>query len=149
MPQSLAAVYVHIVFSTKDRRALLRDPDLRTRLHEYLGGISKSFGCAPIRVGGVDDHVHVLGRLGRTITLADWVKELKRASNVWLAEQEVAEFRWQGGYACFSVSQTNLARATEYVANQEEHHKAVSFQDELRDLLSKHHIDFDERYVWD
>jgi len=151
MPQSLSAVYVHLVFSTKERRPLLRDKAVREALHAELGGISKTLECPPIRVGGIEDHVHLLARLGRTITQADWVKELKRVSNLWLKDQgaDYADFEWQGGYADFSVSQSNLDRVTAYVANQEEHHRKMTFQDELRTLLRRHHIEWDERYVWD
>jgi putative transposase len=97
MPQSLSAVYIHLVFSTKDRRPLLRDKLTRAALHSYLGG-------------GVEDHVHLLARFGRTLTQAEWVKELKRVSNLWLKERgrDYAGFGWQGGYADFSVSQSNL-----------------------------------------
>jgi putative transposase len=84
MPQSLSVVYIHLVFSTKDRRPLLRDQTIREALHAYLGEISKRLDCPPIRVGGVEDHVHLLARFGRTITQAEWVKELKRVSNQWL-----------------------------------------------------------------
>ena len=78
MPQSLSAVYIHLVFSTKERRPLLRDKKMREALHAQLGGISKTLECPSLLVGGVEDHVHILARLGRTITQADWVKELKR-----------------------------------------------------------------------
>ncbi|MEW6160362.1 MAG: IS200/IS605 family transposase [Verrucomicrobiota bacterium] len=151
MPQSLSAVYIHLVFSTKDRRPLLRDKPTREALHAYLGGISKRLECAPIQIGGVEDHVHVLARFTRTSTQAEWVKELKRISNAWLKERgrDFADFEWQGGYAAFSVSQSNLERVKEYIATQEEHHQKMSFQDELRALLRKHQIEWDEKYVWD
>jgi putative transposase len=149
MPQSLSAVYIHLVFSTKHRQPFLRDKNLRTDLHSFLGGTSKTLECPPILVGGVEDHVHLLARFGRTITQADWVKELKRVSNLWLKENGLANFEWQGGYADFSVSQSNLEQVTSYIANQVEHHRKLSFQDEVRGLLKKHEIDWDERYVWD
>jgi REP element-mobilizing transposase RayT len=100
-------------------------------------------------VGSVEDHVHLLARFGRTITQADWVKELKRVSNIWLKENGKANFEWQGGYADFSVSQSNLEKVKSYIANQERHHQKLGFQDEVRALLKKHEIDWDERYVWD
>ena len=151
MSQSLSAVYLHLVFSTKERRAYLRDKTVRDALHAYLGGISNQLECPPVRIGGVEDHVHLLARLGRTITQAEWVKELKRVSNAWLKGKgrEFADFQWQGGYACFSVSPSNLEQVNDYIAKQEEHHRKVTFQDELRALLLKHSIEFDERYVWD
>lgn len=129
MPQSLSVVYIHLIFSTKDRRPFLRDAKLRASLHAYLGEISKRLDCPPIRVSGVEDHVHLLARFGRTITQAEWVKELKRVSNQWLKEQsaEFASFEWQGGYADFSVSQSNLEQVKEYIARQEEHHRKNEF----------------------
>ena len=150
MPQSLSAVYIHLVFSTKNRQPFLRDKVIRTQLHAQLGGISKTLGCAPILTGGVEDHVHLLARFGRTITQAEWVKELKRVSNLWLKDEyKIRDFEWQGGYADFSVSESNLEEVKRYIASQEEHHSKVNFQDELRALLQRHRIEWDERYVWD
>jgi REP element-mobilizing transposase RayT len=149
MPQSLSAVYIHLVFSTKDRRPWL-SPQIRPDLHAELGGISKTLHCAPILVGGEADHIHILARFGRTITQADWVKELKRVSNLWLKKQGgFDEFEWQSGYADFSVSHSNLERARRYIENQEAHHRKMNYQDEVRSLLKRHHIEWDERYIWD
>src|SRR6266550_6770484 len=150
MPQSLSAVYIHLVFSTKNRQPFLRDLDIRTRLHAQPGGISKTLGCAPILTGGIEDHVHLLARLSRTITQAEWVKELKRVSNIWLKKEHLMrDFEWQGGYAAFSVSASRLAEVKKYIANQEHHHRKMNFQDELRTLFRKHDVEWDERYVWD
>ena len=123
----------------------------RDALHAYLGGVSKQLDCPPLLVGGVEDHVHLLARFGRTLTQAEWVKELKRVSNLWLKERgrDDADFEWQGGYADSSVSQSNLEQVKQYIANQEEHHRKVGFQDELRALLKRHEIEWDEKYVWD
>ena len=144
-------VCIHLVYSTKDRRPLLRDKPTRNALHSYLGGVSKQLDCPPFRVGGVEDHVHLLARFGRSITQAEWVKELKRVSNLWLKERgrDYADFEWQGGYADFSVSQANLEPVKQYIAGQEEYHRKIGFQDELRALLRKHEIEWDEKYVWD
>jgi len=133
------------------RHPFLRDKPARDALHSYLGGVSKQLDCPPILVGGVEDHIHLLARFGRTITQAEWVKELKRVSNIWLEERghDYANFEWQGGYADFSVSQSNLEQVKQYIAGQEEHHRKIGFQDELRALLRKHEIEWDEKYVWD
>jgi len=151
MPQSLSMVYIHLVFSTKERRPFLRDHSVRRKVHAYLGEVSKRLDCPPILAGGVEDHIHILARFGRTITQAEWVKELKRVSNQWLKEQspDFADFEWQGGYADFSVTQSNLEEVKQYIACQEEHHRKMTFQEELRALLRKHQIEWDERYVWD
>src|SRR6266851_7991394 len=147
MPQSLSAVYIHLVFSTKERRPFLRDRSVRQALHAYLGGISKQLSCPPIVTGGAEDHVHLLARFGRTITQAEWIKELKRVSSLWVKrEHSIADFEWQRGYADFSVSQSNLEDVRRYIANQEEHHRKISFQDEVRALLRRHRLEWDERY---
>jgi hypothetical protein len=95
--------------------------------------------------------VHVLARFGRTTTQAEWVKELKRVSNLWLKAKgaDFAGFEWQGGYSDFSVSVSNLEKVKEYVLNQERHHRKAGYQDELRALLRKHGVEWDERYIWD
>lgn len=88
MPQSLSCVSLHLVFSTKNRQPFLRDPILRQEMHAYLGRTSKTLECPPLIVGGVEDHVHLLGRMSRTITQADWVKELKRVSSIWIKQRD-------------------------------------------------------------
>lgn len=151
MPQSLAAVYLHLVFSTKHRQPFLRDKAIRDEMHRFLGGTSKTLNCPSLIVGGVEDHVHILSRFGRTISIADWVKELKRVSNLWLKEKDrnFGDFQWQGGYAVFSKDPDDVEIVKHYIANQEEHHRTVSFQDELRQLLKEHGQEWDERDVWD
>lgn len=151
MPQSLANVVVHLVFSTKDRRAWLEDRHLRERLHAELGGISKSLDCPTLIVGGVEDHVHLLARLSRTISVSDWVKELKRVSSMWMKEQgpQFQAFSWQAGYGAFSVSQSNISQVTEYIQHQDEHHKKWDYKTEFLELLKRHNVEFDERYLWD
>jgi REP element-mobilizing transposase RayT len=151
MPQSLSSVYIHLVFSTKSRRPLLRDKAVRDKLHAQIGEISKRLECPPLLVGGVEDHVHMVCRFGRSITQAEWVKEVKRVSNAWIKEQgtDYHDFEWQGGYADFSVSKSKLEDVKCYIASQEDHHRKLTFQDELRALLKRHEIEFDEKYIWD
>ncbi len=151
MPQSLSAVYLHLVFSTKDRRPFLRDPDLRAETHAYLGSASGQLDCPAILAGGVEDHIHLLARYARTITQADWVKELKRVTSIWIKTRapSLSEFAWQAGYGVFSVSASNTETVRAYVERQDEHHRQLSFQDEFRALLRKHGLEWDERYIWD
>jgi putative transposase len=113
MPQSLSSVYLHAVFSTKDRRPFLKDPAVRAECHAYLAGISKKLDCPPLLAGGVEDHVHLLARQSRTISQADWVKELKRASSLWIKGRHAGceAFAWQAGYGVFSVSQSNVEKS--------------------------------------
>jgi REP element-mobilizing transposase RayT len=151
MPQSLSSVYLHLVFSTKNREPWLADSALRAELHAFLGGVSKQLDCPPVIVGGVADHVHLLARFGRGVTQSDWVKELKRVSSRWIKEREghMAGFAWQGGYGVFSVSPSALEDVEKYIRNQEEHYRKVTFQDEFRAFLRKHRVEWDEQYVWD
>jgi len=150
MPQSLSAVCLHLVFSTKNRVPFLADASLRAETHRYLAGVSNRLDCRTLEVGGVADHVHVLAYLGRSCSQADWVKELKRASTGWLKarDPQLADFAWQAGYGVFSVSASQVTKARQYVARQEAHHRKVSFQDELRALLQAHALAWDEQYLW-
>ncbi len=151
MPQSLARIIVHTVFSTKDRRPFLRDPSLRAELHRYLGGIVERHDCPPLIIGGVEDHVHLLSTLSRTGSPAELVKEAKRGSSLWLKtkDPELRDFAWQNGYGMFSIGFSQVEAVRRYIAGQEEHHRRRTFQDEFRQLLRRYEIEFDERYVWD
>ncbi len=151
MPQSLANVLIHTVFSTKGREPYLADKVFRDDAHAYLGGVIKTLKCYPIKIGGTADHIHLLTTLARTITIADFIKEVKRASTYWIQnkDQGPTGFHWQAGYASFSVGQSEVHAIVRYIDGQEAHHQEVSFQDEYRRLLREHKIEFDEKYVWD
>jgi len=147
MPQSLSKLYVHLAFSTKHREPLLLAP-LRAQMHAYLATVLKNQDSPAVKVGGTSDHVHVLFRLSKDRTLAAIVEEVKTSSSKWVKTQgrAIVNFPWQSGYGGFSVSPAEVA---EYIAQQERHHRAVTFQEEYRRLLESHGIEFDERYVWD
>ena len=129
----------------------LKDTDIREQMHAELGGTSKMLNCPPIIVGGVEDHIHLLARQSRTITLSDWVKELKRVTSLWIKEKDAKfkKFAWQAGYGAFSVSQSQMKKVIEYIQQQEKHHRKKDFKTELREFLERHEIEYDERYVWD
>ena len=131
MPQSLAKILVHTIFSTKDRRPLLRDKSLREELHCYLGGILAHHDCQPLIIGGTEDHVHILSTLPRTGNAAEMVKEAKRGSSLWLKTKspDLHDFAWQNGYGIFSIGFSQVETVRNYIAGQEEHHRKVSFQD--------------------
>ncbi len=150
MPQSLSNVLVHFIFSTKERIPFLKDPELRVEMHRYLGGIVNRNGQS-LCVGGVEDHVHLLLVLSRTVTQADLVRDLKRASTLWCKPRNswLRDFAWQSGYGAFSVGQTEVAAVTKYIEQQEKHHAKRSFQEEYLAFLRKYRIPYDERYVWD
>ena len=151
MPQSLAQIYLHLVFSTKDRWPYLRERSIREETHKVLGGTCNKLECPVLIVGGVADHVHMLCRLGRSISVAEMIKELKRESSIWIKTkgESMKEFHWQSGYGAFSVSPGHVELLRSYIANQEEHHATESFQNEFRRLLTKYQLEWDERYAWD
>jgi REP element-mobilizing transposase RayT len=138
MPQSLALLLVHVIFSTKDRVPFLRR-EIRSELNAYLATVSRNLGCECFLVGGVEDHVHLAVGLSRTVTAARLVEQLKTASSQWLKTKspQLRQFSWQSGYAIFSVSPQALPELKAYIANQVAHHSKASFQDELRRLLTK------------
>jgi REP element-mobilizing transposase RayT len=149
VPQSLANLLTHLIFSTKSRERFLVDKDLRQRTHAYLATVLKDLRSPALIVGGVEDHLHILCQLGRTIALSDVVEALKGSSSKWLKTQGIARFGWQRGYGAFSVSQSHVAGVIVYIEKQEQHHQRMTFQEEYRLFLKRHRVAFDERYVWD
>ncbi|HEX8915647.1 MAG TPA: IS200/IS605 family transposase [Humisphaera sp.] len=150
MPQSLTHCALHLIFSTKNREPLLT-ADLKPRLLEYMGAVWSEHCGRPILINGPTDHVHALVSLSSTCSIADAVRILKSNASKWVHETfpAHARFAWQSGYAAFSVSESSVADVRRYVADQEERHKTVTFQDEYRAFLRRHGVAFDERYVWD
>jgi REP element-mobilizing transposase RayT len=150
MPQSLSLILVHVIFSTKDREPFIR-PEMEADLHAFLGGIARDCGCTALAVGGTDDHVHLLCSLSRTMTVADLIEELKTRSSKWIKTKDRAydHFHWQNGYGAFSIGRSQDQTVRRYIANQREHHRKTTFQDEFRAFLKKYGVEYDERYVWD
>ncbi|HUT56300.1 MAG TPA: transposase [Phycisphaerae bacterium] len=150
MPQSLARVLVHVIFSTKNRQPLIA-PGLRDELNAYLVGILANLDSPSVATNAFRDHVHSLMRLSRTRSLADVMEQLKVGSSKSLKTKGPAlqQFHWQNGYGAFSVSPSNLAEVRDYIASQEQHHASMTFQEEFRAFLKRHGVEFDERYVWD
>ena len=150
MSQSLAKIYVHLIFATKNRERMLTD-DLRPDLHSYVGGILNGLGCVPVEINSEPDHIHILFILVRTEPVSNVVGQVKKSSNDWLRTKDArfAHFHWQAGYGAFSVSQSVVEDVREYLRKQREHHRQRTFQEEYRALLVKYAVEFDERYVWD
>ena len=148
MPSTHVSLHYHLVFSTKDRLPLITD-DVRARVHAYLGGVARGLNAVGLEVGGTADHVHLLLGLKPTHCLADVLRTLKGDSSRWIHDNlSLPNFAWQEGYGAFTVSASNVGGVRAYVRDQERHHQKRSFQDEYREFLSKHEIEFDERYLW-
>jgi putative transposase len=150
MPQSLVKNYIHIIYSTKNREPLISE-DIEGELHKYLAEICRNHECHPIKIGGYNDHVHIVCSLSRKIALMDLIEHLKTSSSKWLKtkRRRLENFYWQGGYYTVSVNPDHMENLLEYVENQREHHGRGTFKQEVETLLAKNNIEYDERYVWD
>lgn len=148
MPSTHLSLHYHIVFSTKERRAAIKD-EWRDRLHGFLGGCLKTLDAVPEAIGGTSDHIHILAGLRATHRLADVVKDIKIASSRWI-HTEIGDklFAWQTGYGAFTVSVSNIEKVKSYILNQEEHHRQKNFQNEYIELLKIARINYDDKYLW-
>ena len=147
MPSTYLSLHFHLVFSTKSREATIA-PEWWSRLHDYLGGTVRGLGGYSDRVGGVADHIHLLVGLKATHRLADFMRELKKASSAWVHEElGLRSFAWQEGYAAFTVSATSRKAVQHYIDSQEEHHRVKSFREELIEMLAKAGMEYDPRYL--
>ena len=150
MSQSLVKNYLHIVFSNKNRFPWIT-PVIQDELFQYLGGICRQLESPAVQVGGYRDHVHILCSLSKNIALANFMREVKSNSSKWIKTKHINlnNFHWQNGYGAFSVNSSNIAPVIQYIANQEAHHKKLSFQKEYVKFLDESHVEYDDRYVWD
>lgn len=147
MPSSHIASYFHLVFSTKDRYRWIL-PEWEPRLHAYLGGIVKGMEAMPLKINGVEDHVHLLVSLKSKHRLDYFLRDLKAESSAWIHREITRIFDWQKGYGAFSVSPMAVPAVSRYIENQKVHHGRVDFKTEYVDLLNRAGVDFEERFLW-
>ena len=150
MPQSLSKVYVHLIFSTKNHDPFIR-PEIEKELHSYIGGIIKTNYGIPFQINTMPDHIHILATLPKNISQSKYLEEIKRNSSRWIKTKgrQYEKFAWQRGYCSLSVSCSKTQVVTKYIANQKEHHKQLSFKDELIKFLDEYAVDYNEKYLWD
>ena len=150
MGQSLVKNYVHIVFSTKNREAIIHPPHEK-ELHSYIVGICSSEESHSVIVGGYTDHIHILCNLSRKIALMTLIQKIKANSSKWIktVDPKYANFKWQEGYGSFSVNPNEIDLVIKYIQNQHQHHQKQSFKQELVSFLEKYDMEYDERYVWE
>lgn len=150
MPQSLANLLVHIIFSTKNRADLIL-PEVEEDLFAYVGGIATNNKSKLLAANGTTNHVHLLVSLSKNIALSEFIGDVKRDSSKWLKTQgaELGDFGWQDGYGAFSIGQSQTLTVKNYIARQKEKHQKIGFKNEFREFLRKYEVPFDERYVWD
>ena len=149
MAQTLVNILVHVIFSTKERRPLLKT-DIQPDLYAYMAGTLKNLDSPCMAIGGTSNHVHLLTALSKKAALSDVVGELKKSSSKWMKTKGLAyaHFAWQEGYRAFSIGQSQVAVLKRYIARQEEHHKTKSYEAELLDTLRRYEVAYDERYIW-
>jgi len=150
MAHTYTNLLVHVVFSTKDRVPLL-NAELRTRLFPYMGGIIRELDGTALLINGPNDHVHILALLPAKTSLSEIVGKLKANSSGWVHREFSGKrnFAWQTGYAAFTVSHSQKQSVLDYIANQEEHHRKISFKEEFLAFLKKHEIGYDKKYLWE
>ena len=150
MSQSLSSVLIHLIFSTKNREPFIT-PEIEPELHPYMATILREVKSPSLAINGTSDHIHILFSLGRVITIADVVEEVKTNSSKWIKTKgaEFRNFHWQRGYGAFSIGQSSVPSLKRYIKNQKEHHRRVTFQEEYQKFLKAYGIEYDERYVWD
>lgn len=150
MPQSLASLLVHLIFSTKNRHPWIT-LDLEAELYPYLAVVLREMKSSALAINGTADHLHLLFQLGRTNALCDVVEEVKKRSSKWAKTkgEEFSSFQWQAGYGAFSIGESMVSDVRKYLARQKEHHRRVSFQDEYRAFMKKYNVECDEQYMWD
>lgn len=150
MGSTLTNFLIHVVFSTKSRKRIITD-ETKDQLYPYLGGIIKGEGGIPLSIGGTTDHVHILLKSPPTLSFSNLMQKVKGNSSKWLGEQswQKGAFSWQRGYAAFSVSQSMADKVDAYIRRQEEHHRKVTFEEELVEILEKHGVPYDKRYLFD
>jgi putative transposase len=148
--QSLSNILLHIVFSTKNRKPFIHQL-VETELFKYVATACRTLDCPTHAVGGIDDHIHIACSLARTITVSKLVQEIKQDSSKWMKTkgEHFSAFAWQNGYGAFSIGQSQLKDLRDYIANQREHHRHTSFEEELRAICEKYGVALDERYAWD
>jgi REP element-mobilizing transposase RayT len=147
MAHTYTNLLTHALFSTKDRQPLIR-AEMKSDLYAYMGGIITNLRCKPVLINGPNDHVHLLFVLPASLSLADFMEKLKANSSKWANERSQRRaFSWQTGYTAFSVSQSKLEEVKAYISHQEEHHRKLTYQEEVVALLKKHGVEFDPRFV--
>ena len=148
MSDSHTNLLYHIVFSTKERRALIT-PEYEVRLFDYVGGTIRKIGGISLALNGTSDHVHLLAKLRPDCALSDVLRDLKANATGWMHDvfPSLKNFSWQRGYGAFTVSQSNVAAVRHYIARQKEHHRNISFRDEFIQFLQENEIAYDERFI--
>ena len=149
MANTYTSFYYHVVFSTKNRVGWIK-PEIEERVWAYIGGVARKHKLTALQVGGMEDHIHALVLAPPTLAPSQIAQYLKGDSSKWMHEEfpDLRAFAWQEGYGAFTVSRSNLPEVIAYIQNQRKHHQTRTFQEEYREFLQKHGIEYDEQYMW-
>ena len=149
MAQTHVSVYLHVVFSTKNRFPFIT-PEAEPALFAYIGGILKKFGCRLLAANGTPDHIHLLISMDKNANIPKLIGTIKRESSKWIKPKSktLAGFPWQDGNSVYSVGHTQIPADKKYIAGQKEQQKKKPFEDEMRSFYKKYEIEFDEQYFW-
>ena len=149
MSHSLAKVAIHLVFSTQHRKQILSD-GIRPAFHGYVATVLRNLQCPVLAINSLEEHVHILFELGRTVAVSRAVEDIKRTSSRWMKTQgtDFKKFAWQSGYGAFAVSESNTAKVRRYIERQREHHQRWTFEDEYRAFLQRHGVAYEEAHLW-
>jgi putative transposase len=150
MAQSLVKLYVHLIFSTKHRACIIK-PEISDELYNYIGGILNNLGCKPIKIGGNENHIHILCNLAKNISIIQLLQGIKQSSSKWIKirNREHRNFYWQDGYGAYTVSPDRVENLILYIENQRKHHQKKTFEQEFLEILIENGIEYDPLYIWD
>ena len=150
MAQSLTEIYLHFIFSTKERLPFI-DSKIEEELHQYICGVCRNLASPVIKINGIQDHIHLLVRFEKMQSVSTFISEVKSSSSRWIKAKgpQYQEFSWQKGYGCFSISSTNIGGVKKYIENQKTHHQNISFKEELLWILKRSQINYNEKYLFD
>lgn len=149
MAGTYSCLLTHLIFSTKRRKPIIM-PDIRPRLHDYMGGIIRNHKGVLYEIGGMPDHMHILLRMHPDIAVSDLVRDIKSSSSGWIHEmfQTMSGFQWQEGYGAFSASKSQMDKIKSYIQRQDVHHQKIDFKEEFIEFLEKHELEYNKIKIW-
>jgi putative transposase len=149
MANTFTSLHFHFVFSTKNRKPWIA-ASIEEEIWKYVGGIARKNQMKALKIGGTEDHLHAVVGMRPTMSVSQAIQLLKGGSSKWIHANfpHLSDFEWQDGYGAFTISKSQLPDVIDYVSNQREHHRVLTFQEEFLALLKKHEVEYDERYIW-
>lgn len=148
MGQSLSSICIHSVFGTKFRHPFI-DQSIENHMHLYMAGIMKNINSPAIKINSMPDHIHILFRMSKNHSISEIMSIVKKDSSKWMKTQGYKDFRWQIGYGAFSVSSSKVKIVSDYITNQKEHHKKISFLKEVEIFMDEHDVDqYSRDFFW-